>query len=682
MEGNNDGPWFSTPANPAPPVLNLSGISTVANKELEEGELSQTSNSHQLSHFSNLSRVESSKAVFRGQTEDSFEGDGGAVEDTKFRSLSGWAGDGETSGASSKFFCKSPLGENIDSSKNLCPGGDLSFAFPASPQVAYKSSKSSAPWPRQSSSSMSLGSPLGEVRGAPIFSGSLEERSRDPWQSRVTAPEGRSVNFNQEPIVFNIYDREESLEFDLSGAAASLSPFEAPLPPSRIPHSQVELSSSGSFENVHEEETMEDVLFKRPLAPPTRVFSASSSEAPPPAVETVDVGGYKLSQEASQSKPNPATASKLAAFSERLRSLTSGTLTTTAKTPLKPNATHRSSLVTPRSNKTPESRQTTPRSTVPSTPLGTSNNPTDPDCYVCVVEGRGAAKGEVGIAAINLSNPLLILCQFSDSTTYPLTLTKLMSLNPCHVLYAASIQDPIMGASTGVKLYDDIGTKLSNANLTPVHRRYFNEAKGLLAVKQVMMKEVSSLELQFHNKYYCLAAANALLKYIECHLNHGFNRASLKIEYQAADQVTVIDPATAEHIELMSSLGPEKNKLSLFGIMNHCRTKGGVKLLRSNVFQPPVDQQLIERRQEAVTEMIDSPNLFDDIATLVGRFPNLEAVLTLCIKRVDTATNASRIDSKIDQMIDLRQVILQRKAERKMSFTEFLCRYCSCFLCW
>ena len=94
MEDNNDRPWFSTPANPAPPVLNLSGISTVANKELEEGELSQTSNSHQLSHFSNLSRVESSKAVFRGQTEDSFERNGGAVEDTNFRSLSGWAGDG------------------------------------------------------------------------------------------------------------------------------------------------------------------------------------------------------------------------------------------------------------------------------------------------------------------------------------------------------------------------------------------------------------------------------------------------------------------------------------------------------------------------------------------------------------------------------------------------------------
>ena len=352
---------------------------------------------------------------------------------------------------------------------------------------------------------------------------------------------------------------------------------------------------------------------------------------------------------------NTATASNLAAFSERLRALTTPALINTANTPHKSNTSNRGSLVTPR-NKTPDSRQATPRSTVTGTPLGTSNNPTDLDCYVAVMEGRGAAKGEVGVAAVNLASPLLILCQFSDSATYPLTLAKLIALNPCQVIYPASNLDPIMGASTGVKLYDDISNKLSNANLTPVHRRYFNEAKGLQTVKQVMVKEVSSMELQFHNKYYCLAASNALMKYVEFSLNYGFNRASLKIEYQGADQVTVIDPATAEHIELMSSLGPERNKLSLFGMMNHCTTKGGIKLLRSNLFQPPVDQQLIEARQEAVTELIDSINLYDDLRSLVARFPNLEAVLSLCIKRVDTATNVVRVDSKIDQMIGLRQV--------------------------
>ena len=58
-----------------------------------------------------------------------------------------------------------------------------------------------------------------------------------------------------------------------------------------------------------------------------------------------------------------------------------------------------------------------------------------------------------------------------------------------------------MSASTGVKLYDDITTNLSGARVLPVMRRYFNEKKGLLAIRQVMVAEVSSVELQFHNKY-------------------------------------------------------------------------------------------------------------------------------------------------------------------------------------
>ncbi len=57
-------------------------------------------------------------------------------------------------------------------------------------------------------------------------------------------------------------------------------------------------------------------------------------------------------------------------------------------------------------------------------------------------------------------------------------------------------------------------------------------------------------------------------------------RTVLKIKYiirffgEVADKSTVIDPQTAEHIELMTCLGDKKSKLSLFGVMNHCVTKG------------------------------------------------------------------------------------------------------------
>lgn len=37
---------------------------------------------------------------------------------------------------------------------------------------------------------------------------------------------------------------------------------------------------------------------------------------------------------------------------------------------------------------------------------------------VAVIEGRGLARGEVGMASIDLKNPEVVLSQFADNTTY------------------------------------------------------------------------------------------------------------------------------------------------------------------------------------------------------------------------------------------------------------------------
>ena len=286
--------WFSTPANTAPPELELSGISTVANRELEEGELSQTSNSHLRSPASNLSRVEeSSKAVLRGQTAD-FEGDDEATSNNP-GSLSGWAGGEETSDTgrdSSKFFLRTPWPENKDSSKNLGARGDSSFPFSSSP---HQSLLGALPWQRQpAATSMPFLARLAGGREEPLFPSSVEggsgdSPSRGAWQDGLVAPKGRSVTFNQEPTVFNIYEREES--FDLSAAGNQLS-FDATFAPTIVQPSQDMFEMSQV-----EQELPTDNVFKRPLAPPTRIFSASSSEALPPVERA---GNENLSQGASQ----------------------------------------------------------------------------------------------------------------------------------------------------------------------------------------------------------------------------------------------------------------------------------------------------------------------------------------------------------------------------------------------
>lgn len=53
--------------------------------------------------------------------------------------------------------------------------------------------------------------------------------------------------------------------------------------------------------------------------------------------------------------------------------------------------------------------------------------------YLAITEGRGQASWEIGVAAIDLSRPSIILCQFADTQSYLNALTKINILNATEV---------------------------------------------------------------------------------------------------------------------------------------------------------------------------------------------------------------------------------------------------------
>ena len=55
------------------------------------------------------------------------------------------------------------------------------------------------------------------------------------------------------------------------------------------------------------------------------------------------------------------------------------------------------------------------------------------------MEGRGLARGEIGIASIDLKRPILQLSQFSDSQTNVKVMMKLQILQPLEVGYSNPI---------------------------------------------------------------------------------------------------------------------------------------------------------------------------------------------------------------------------------------------------
>jgi hypothetical protein len=64
-----------------------------------------------------------------------------------------------------------------------------------------------------------------------------------------------------------------------------------------------------------------------------------------------------------------------------------------------------------------------------------------PFVFSAVVEGRGLARGEIGLASIDLKCPVLTLSQFSDTQSYTKTMTKLHILKPLEVMSSRSDDD-------------------------------------------------------------------------------------------------------------------------------------------------------------------------------------------------------------------------------------------------
>ena len=455
--------------------------------------------------------------------------------------------------------------------------------------------------------------------------------------TEATPRSRKSVTFHTEDLL-NIYR---------AGSVDSFSSCQFSSPPQLdMTRQQVAQPMSSSLTSILEEESSIErspAQFARPGRPVSDLLSGGNLRVDSSMAGMQSQGREVETPVHSRSCLAADTASRLSSFSQRLRSLTRESLVTprTPATPLTPRM-----AVTPRSaasTATPDSRAGTPRPGFSACP--------DPQCCVALLEGRGQAAGEVGIAAFTLDNLGLglTLCQFSDTTTYPRTITKLLSINPATLI--TPDHEP------GVKLYEDIAARLPLANVVSVKRKYFNECQGLRILKLLIIPELASVEMQFHNKFYCLAAANALIKYVENVENFMFVRRALKIEYQVAEKSTIIDPSTAADIELMSSMGDKKSKLSLFGVLNRCSTKGGVKYLRSNLFQPPIDEKLIEARLEVVTELMDDAPLHHNMKNLVSKFPDLGSVLNLCIQRPQGKATEAQNAAKIDRMTNLKLIL-------------------------
>ncbi|GCC35757.1 hypothetical protein chiPu_0014245 [Chiloscyllium punctatum] len=267
---------------------------------------------------------------------------------------------------------------------------------------------------------------------------------------------------------------------------------------------------------------------------------------------------------------------------------------------------------------------------------------------VAVVEGRGLARGEIGMASIDLKSPELILSQFADNTTY----AKFMNI---FLSFSQSVA------------------------LSTVQRKYFNETKGLEYIEQLCTPEFSTVLMEIQMKYYCLAAAAALLKYVEFIQNTVYAPKSLKVIFKGSEQTAMIDSASAQQLELIINNRDPRNNHTLYGVLNYTKTAGGSRRLRSNILEPLVDVETINTRLDCVQELLEDEDLFFSLQSVISRFLDTDQLLSVLVQipKQDTVQAA---ESKITNLIYLKhtlELVEPLQGTLKTCKTPLLKAYCS-----
>ncbi|XP_070563567.1 mutS protein homolog 4-like [Ptychodera flava] len=271
---------------------------------------------------------------------------------------------------------------------------------------------------------------------------------------------------------------------------------------------------------------------------------------------------------------------------------------------------------------------------------------------VAIVEGRGQARGEIGMASIDLKKPELIVSQFSDTQTYVRVMTKLQILQPLEIIMPSTVCD----SGNMTKLFKLISDQFQGTNISTVQRKYFNESKGLQYIKHLCVAEYKTVEMEVNAKYYCLATTAALLKYIEFIQNVVFAPNSLKVVFRGSEQTMMLDIGTATNLELIQNIGDIKSDHTLYGILNYTKTPMGARMLRSNILQPPSDLETITLRQDCVTELTENEEMFYNLQSVLSRFVDVDHLLSLCVQ-IPKQENIKTADSRITCVIYLKHTL-------------------------
>ena len=123
---------------------------------------------------------------------------------------------------------------------------------------------------------------------------------------------------------------------------------------------------------------------------------------------------------------------------------------------------------------------------------------------ICAISESRGISPVVGLAFVNLSTAEAVLCQISDTQTFPRTVHKLWVFEPTEILFMTTAAQPKS------KLYSIVETNLPQLRITVIDRKYWSETAGVEYIQKLAFKQdVEAIKVSVGGNFYatcCIAA--------------------------------------------------------------------------------------------------------------------------------------------------------------------------------
>lgn len=136
-----------------------------------------------------------------------------------------------------------------------------------------------------------------------------------------------------------------------------------------------------------------------------------------------------------------------------------------------------------------------------------------------------------------------------------------------------------------------------------------------------------------------------------------------EVEVRQAGRAVVLDETTVRNLELFESLRDRSRKGTLLNVLDHTVTGPGARRLRSWLTYPLCDRPAVQRRQEAVAELVDDPRLRRSLQTLLKQVGDLERLAGRAVLRRMTPREAGGLRDGLGVVPQLLELLQETRAE-------------------